>query len=161
LPLAPRLTSLATSQEKEEATRWIASFRDANIIRDDVELSFSRSSGPGGQNVNKVNSKATVRCLISANWIPLWAHEILKRSPAFVQSSNSLLITSMVHRSQSQNVDDCLSKLHALILSAASSVIKKEPSAEKLERIRGYIQQEKARRRLGKGMRAEVKRARS
>ncbi|XP_054134802.1 peptidyl-tRNA hydrolase ICT1, mitochondrial isoform X1 [Melozone crissalis] len=36
-----------------------------------LTVSYSRSSGPGGQNVNKVNSKAEVRFhLASADWIP-------------------------------------------------------------------------------------------
>ena len=32
------------------------------------------------QNVNKVNTKATLRCPIDAPWIPLWAHEHLKKT---------------------------------------------------------------------------------
>lgn len=30
--------------------------------------------------MNKVNTKATVRCSVQSGWIPLWAHDALKKS---------------------------------------------------------------------------------
>lgn len=36
-----------------EATRWQQSFNQSIIPKDHVSIAFSRSSGPGGQNVNK------------------------------------------------------------------------------------------------------------
>merc|ERR1712112_155268 len=40
---------------------------------DQLKLTYMRSSGPGGQNVNKVNSKVDMRFhLESANWLPDW-----------------------------------------------------------------------------------------
>lgn len=49
LPLPPPLSSLTNSDESNEARRWIAKFKSESITRGSVELSFSRSSGPGGQ----------------------------------------------------------------------------------------------------------------
>lgn len=41
------------------------------VNKDDVEIAFSRSSGPGGQNVNKVNTKVDMRLSVrDADWIP-------------------------------------------------------------------------------------------
>lgn len=41
------------------------------VNRNDVEIVFSRSSGPGGQNVNKLNTKVDMRLSIrDADWIP-------------------------------------------------------------------------------------------
>lgn len=37
----------------KEATEWQKSFNQAHVPKDHVSISFSRSSGPGGQNVNK------------------------------------------------------------------------------------------------------------
>ena len=79
------------------------------------------------QNVNKVNTKVTLRCPLSSDWIPLWAHDYLKKSvsaagcpglpmlmfakPFYVSSTKCIQITSTVHRSQAQNIDDCLKKV--------------------------------------------------
>lgn len=60
---------------------------------------FSRSSGPGGQNVNKVNSKADVRVsLVSAKWLTdetiqrakeLYPNNINKEGELFVNSQST------------------------------------------------------------------------
>lgn len=49
LPAPPPLSSLVTSQDMQEARQWIEHFRIASIPKDVVEITFSRSSGPGGQ----------------------------------------------------------------------------------------------------------------
>lgn len=49
LSVAPRLSALTTSSETDEARGWIARFKSQSIQRGAVEMSFSRSSGPGGQ----------------------------------------------------------------------------------------------------------------
>lgn len=40
-------------QDQSDARKWLASFTANTIPRKLGEVSFSRSSGPGGQNVNK------------------------------------------------------------------------------------------------------------
>lgn len=49
VPHAPRLSALTTPSETNEARKWIEKFQSQSIQRGAVELSFSRSSGPGGQ----------------------------------------------------------------------------------------------------------------
>ncbi|KAH9973403.1 RF-1 domain-containing protein, partial [Russula compacta] len=160
LPTPPPLSNLATSKDAAAAHDWLMRFRGCPIPRPAVDITFSRSSGPGGQNVNKVNTKATVRCALDSTWIPVWARDGLQQSPHFVKSTYSVLLTSSLHRSQAQNVDDCLSKLHALICSAASQPIQNEPSEQQRERVRELERKANAQRRLQKDKRSQTKRQR-
>jgi len=161
LPTPPPLSNLATSKDAAAARDWLVRFRACPIPRAAVDIAFSRSSGPGGQNVNKVNTKVTLRCALESTWIPSWAHDGLQKSPYFVKSTRSILLTSMLHRSQVQNVGDCLSKLHALICSAASQPIQNEPSEEQRERVRGLERKANVQRRLQKDKRSQTKRQRA
>ncbi|KAJ7116607.1 RF-1 domain-containing protein [Mycena epipterygia] len=156
-PCTSPIVALETAEETASARAWIARFRAMAIPKASVQFSFARSSGPGGQNVNKVNTKATLRCPIDEKWIPMWAKPELKRSPHYVSSSQSIQITSTVHRSQSLNIDECLSKLHALLVEASSSVIKNEPSEAQKKRVEGLVKAANARRRSEKSYRSNIK----
>ncbi|KAJ7082843.1 hypothetical protein B0H15DRAFT_912135 [Mycena belliarum] len=169
LPVPPPLAALESPEDASLARAWISKFRATQVPKGSVELSFSRSSGPGGQNVNKVNTKATLRCRIDEPWIPLWAQPELKRSPYYVSSSQSIQITSTVHRSQSQNVDECLSKAGlSLSLSIAwtdaaiaavpwASGIKNEPTEAQRKRVEGLMKAADVRRRSEKAHRSKIK----
>jgi ribosome-associated protein len=82
--------------------------------------SFARSSGPGGQNVNKVASKAVLRwdvAVSSALPEDVKIRLALQQKRFFTQEG-SLIITSQRHRDQERNREDCLEKLRAIILQA-------------------------------------------
>ena|SRR5271167_3337515 len=46
-------TKLASEEELSAARRWLQDFNDTTLPRSIGDVSYSRSSGPGGQNVNK------------------------------------------------------------------------------------------------------------
>ncbi|KAF8709767.1 hypothetical protein AX14_013472 [Amanita brunnescens Koide BX004] len=161
LPVPPCLKSIDTPEDKLAARTWILEFKKLAIPKRLVGFTFARSSGPGGQNVNKVNTKASLRCGLDAPWIPAWAKPELRRSTHYVASTDEVLITSTVHRSQAQNIEECLSQLHALLMSASSSPIRNDPSEEQKGKVRGHERAEKAARRKEKSHRRDVKRGRS
>ncbi|KAG7089964.1 hypothetical protein E1B28_011589 [Marasmius oreades] len=160
LPTPPNLSIIETPEDSQKARSWISQFKQSPIPRKSVELSFSASSGPGGQHVNRTNSKATLRCSLDSGWIPPWAKQTLSKSPQYVASTASLLITSSFSRSQLQNVNDCLSKLHDLILSAASSTLKNETPVEQKKHVAKLEDIAKQRRRKEKSHRSDLKRSR-
>ncbi|TFK21475.1 hypothetical protein FA15DRAFT_597846 [Coprinopsis marcescibilis] len=167
LPAPPAISSVpqAGSEDSSHVVAWANSFRrlPAESLKDapGVTLTFSRSSGPGGQNVNKVNTKVTLRCNLNSAWIPQWAKEDYAKSSHYVSSSHTLLLTSTFTRSQAQNISDSLSKLKELILSVALSRIKNPTSEATQKRVTNHIKAENARKKADKQHRSSIKQNRS
>lgn len=92
------------------------------IPRTEFSLSFVRSSGPGGQNVNKVNSKVQLRwCVAGSRALPEDVRQRLAtRYARRINDRGELILSSQRYRDQSKNIDDCLAKLRELILAVAT-----------------------------------------
>lgn len=87
------------------------------IPRDKVDVSFSRSGGPGGQNVNKTSTKAEVRfVLATADWLRPEARELLAvKLAGRLTKEGELISASEKHRSQKENLEECFAKLSLLL----------------------------------------------
>lgn len=85
----------------------------------ELQFSFARSGGPGGQNVNKVNSKALLRWDFARNMtLPAGMRErFLQRYGSQLTVEGELLIVSDRFRDRLRNQEDCLEKLRAILLS--------------------------------------------
>lgn len=87
----------------------------------EFRISFARSAGPGGQNVNKVNSKAVLR------WSPAESpslpddvrRRLLSRYAHRLTSDGTLILTSQRFRDAGRNVADCLEKLRGMLADVA------------------------------------------
>jgi len=118
-----------------------------------VELSFTSSSGPGGQNVNKRATRCQLR--IALRNLPIHPEAIQRlqhAAPHLVTSSGDLLIDSDQERSQGRNRDACFEKLRALLI-----VCMKRP---KIRRATKPSRGSKERRIEGKKRRGEIKKNR-
>lgn len=93
-----------------------------SIPLDEFEIIYARSSGPGGQNVNKVNSKAQLRwpVLSSPSLSPQIRERLLARHGKRVTGEGILLVTSQRFRDQGKNVADCFDRLREMLLEAAT-----------------------------------------
>ncbi|KAG9755041.1 hypothetical protein KCU73_g5544, partial [Aureobasidium melanogenum] len=125
----------AGDDELDAARRWLANFDTETIPRSICDVSFSRSSGPGGQNVNKVNSKATLRLPLSALLpiLPAVLRPAVSRSR--YSAKDDLVIQADDSRKQNENVHRCFVKLHEMIVQAGREVVPGETSAEQMERV--------------------------
>ncbi len=100
------------------------------IPREEFEFSFVRSSGPGGQNVNKVNSKAVMR------WSPTKTPSLpepvrerfLAKFASRITTEGELVLTSDRHRDQPSNIEDCFEKVREMLVSVATAPKKRRPT---------------------------------
>ncbi|KAJ0176940.1 hypothetical protein K1T71_006949 [Dendrolimus kikuchii] len=101
-----------------------------------LDITYSASSGPGGQNVNKVHTKVDLRFKLSeADWLhPDVRQKMLELYNNKLSKEGYLIIRSDITRSQQMNLADCMQKLRNMIRYA--SVTKRQPSPETEERIR-------------------------
>ncbi len=121
----------------------------------EVEESFVRASGPGGQNVNKVSTAVQVRLdLRRPGTLP---EALRERAEALggrrVTADGVLVITAQRHRSQERNRQDALERIVALLREAAvRPVIRRDTKPTRAARRR---------RTDAKVLRGEVKRLRA
>lgn len=90
------------------------------IPRREIRFSFVRSSGPGGQNVNKVASKAVLHWQV-ANSPSIPDHlrqRLMSQLGRRMNDRGELVLASQRYRDQSKNIEDCLQKLRELVAAA-------------------------------------------
>ncbi|KAK7079925.1 hypothetical protein SK128_017815 [Halocaridina rubra] len=103
---------------------------------EELQITYSKSSGPGGQNVNKINSKVDMRFhLQNAEWLtqPL-KEKIYVKFKTSINAEGYLIVRSDKTRSQQLNLADALDKLRSMIHSAV--YMPPPPPIEAVERSR-------------------------
>jgi ribosome-associated protein len=88
----------------------------------ELDFSFARSGGPGGQNVNKVSSKAILHFDIARS--PSIPDDVRQRAIAQfasrINSEGKLVISCESSASQHKNREECIARLKQLLLQAAT-----------------------------------------
>lgn len=118
-----------------------------------VRVTYSSSSGPGGQHVNRRATRAQLRVVL--NDLPL-SHAVRARlarlAKQYLTSEGEILIAAEEHRSQRQNRAACLDRLRELLVAALKPPVIRRPTRP----TKGSIQ----RRLDAKRKRGETKRRR-
>lgn len=120
----------------------------------EIEESFIRSSGPGGQNVNKVSTAVQVRLdLRQSASLPAW---LRARAEALggkrVSSAGVLVITAARFRSQDRNREDAVERIVEFLKEAADRPVRRLKTRPTLGSARRRVE--------GKVLRGEVKQLR-
>lgn len=86
-------------------------------IKAELQFTTSRSGGPGGQGVNKVNTKVTLRWDVSNSHAinQVQRERILKNLDKVINNEGEVVLMAQTSRSQLQNKEEVINKLTALI----------------------------------------------
>jgi ribosome-associated protein len=109
------------------------------IPEDEFTWSFVRSGGPGGQNVNKVASKAVLRwnVIASPSLPPDVKARLQEKQRHRITGDGDFLLNSQRYRDQERNRLDCLDKLREFVLQAtAVPKVRKKTKASRASRER-------------------------
>ncbi len=111
----------------------------------ELSFSFSRSPGPGGQNVNKVNSQATLKWNAThSQALPdSIRRRLLAQNRTRVNKLGELVITSHKFRDQPKNIAECLDRLKAMILKASKVPKRRKPTRPSAGSVRRRLSDKK------------------
>ncbi|TLX70511.1 aminoacyl-tRNA hydrolase [Labilibacter sediminis] len=110
-------------------------------LESEISFSASRSSGPGGQNVNKVNTRVILRFDVTQSSI-LSAHQktlVYNKLSNRINKDGELIVACEETRSQLRNRELALNMLHLLVANALKPRVKRKPTkptrSAKLKRL--------------------------
>lgn len=104
--------------------------RGLRIADEELSLRYSKSSGPGGQNVNKLATKALLRFRAAGSKsLPADVRDrFLSRYRSRITQGGDLLIVSQRFRDAARNAEDCRQKLAAMVRAVLSPPKSRRPT---------------------------------
>ena len=111
------------------------------IPESEMRLEFARSSGPGGQNVNKVSSKARLHWYVGRSGAFTDEQKALIRTYAgkLLNKHDEIVLSAESERSQLQNKEEVIRRLRELVFKALMPRKKRKPTkvsrAQKRKRV--------------------------
>jgi ribosome-associated protein len=117
----------------------------ADHFLSELQVQTSRSSGPGGQNVNKVESRVELRWHVASSLLLTEEQKqtLLQKFEKQLTSEGYLLITAQEDRSQLRNKEIALQKFHDLLKRALHKPKARKPTKPSKGAVRKRLEAKK------------------
>ena len=132
---------------------------EVTIDANELDFEYARSSGPGGQNVNKVETKATLRFSLAKTDSLTDEQKALIREqlPGRITKKDVLRVMCQRHRTREANRKECLARFASLLADALTEDPERHPTRVPRKTKRRRLDDKKRRGRL-KASRGPVER---
>ncbi len=117
-------------QKQKHCTDMLRINHHIQIPLAELKFTFARSGGPGGQNVNKVNSKAVLHWnVVACDALPGPVKQrFLDRYRNRITTGGDFVMHSQRYRDQNRNVEDCQNRLRTMLLEVVAAPAQRRPT---------------------------------
>lgn len=131
--------------------------RDTKIPLSEIQITAVRSQGPGGQNVNKVNTAIHLRFdILESTLLEGYKQRILAYSDKRISDKGVIVIKAQNHRTQERNKQEAFDRLQLLLQKALNRKKYRRPSTPSYGSIKRRLKKKSERKEI-KNLRKKVK----
>lgn len=131
--------------------------RDTKIPLSEIQITAVRSQGPGGQNVNKVNTAIHLRFdILESTLLEGYKERILTYSDKRISDKGVIVIKAQNHRTQERNKQEAFDRLQLLLQKALNRKKYRRPSTPSYGSIKRRLKKKSERKEIKK-LRKKVK----
>ena len=131
--------------------------RDTKIPLSEIQITAVRSQGPGGQNVNKVNTAIHLRFdILESTLLEGYKERILTYSDKRISDKGVIVIKAQNHRTQERNKQEAFDRLQILLQKALNRKKYRRPSTPSYGSIKRRLKKKSERKEI-KNLRKKVK----
>ncbi|KAA8895061.1 hypothetical protein FN846DRAFT_971360 [Sphaerosporella brunnea] len=152
----------SSQEEIEEARHWVETFKVDDIPKKHIVITYSASSGPGGQNVNKLSTKATLHLSLktASEFLPGFVVKKVRENSRHLTKDDEIVLQADESRKQSENMQAAFHRLHQILVSSVAADVPGVTSAEQKQRVAQLQKQEAQQRRKLKSIQKDKKQSR-